>query len=219
MDFNKKILLFLIASALVWVSKPAQAELCLALLTYTDKPERVIADIDSHKAFFKAIKNGQIEVVNQFLEDGIDVNLKNPREHTPLILASMGGHTEMVELFLKYEEIDVNIQSFLGKYTALILALRNGHDAIVELLLKHKNIKVNIKDSFGQTALMEAAFYGYIEITELLLKHKGIGVNDKNDFGETALTIALARGRDAIAKELRRESQKLKRKPSTNSLN
>ena len=93
--------------------------------------------------------------------------------YTALLKAVTERYTEIVELLLKQEDIDINMKDILSQihsnnsnlsffhmiyilsdlwnfisvlnYTALILAALNGYTEIVELLLKQERIDINLK--------------------------------------------------------------------------
>ncbi len=86
----------------------------------------------------KLIKNyWKIDKVRVLLRRGANVNAKNERGDTALILASTRGYLEVVRALLNHDGVDVNIQGRYGD-TALIGATRNGHSHVVCDLLNHK---------------------------------------------------------------------------------
>ena len=98
---------------------------------------------------------------------GGHVNARDNEGETALMLASGGGHREVVELLLA-KEAEVNAKGTGGE-TALMGASFNGHREIVELLLA-KGAEVNAKmKEDGENALMLASNKGHREVVELLL--------------------------------------------------
>jgi ankyrin repeat protein len=154
------------------------------------------------------VKDGDLAIVQQALNDGANVNAKiedggtHYNSHvTLLILAIRKRHTDIVELLLSQPDILVNEKDSDGK-TALIWASWNGLTYIVELLLSQPNILVNEKDNSGRTALFVASFYGRIDIVELLLAQPDILVNEKDNSGRTALMLANLKGHARIVELL-----------------
>jgi len=90
----------------------------------------------------EAIEKGDIEAVKEYLAAGTDVNAGGglddngePLLWTPLHLAAMGGHKEIVELLIaKGAEVDANHDE--GE-TPLDFAILVGRDEIADLLRKH----------------------------------------------------------------------------------
>ena len=61
---------------------------------------------------------------------------------------------------------------------------------LVKDILAYSVVDVNSKDSFGYTALMQAAYWGKEKCVELLLNHPGIDRTLKNKSGYTAWYLA-----------------------------
>jgi ankyrin repeat protein len=115
-----------------------------------------------------AATKGDLVEVKRLLKEGAETdgpNAKNSYGWTALILASMNGHKEIVELLLK-NGADIEAKDSDGR-TALMWASTYGHSAIVELLLKN-GADIEAKDSHGWTALIWASARGHKEIVELL---------------------------------------------------
>ena len=105
---------------------------------------------------------------------------------TPLIIASLNGHLEVVECLLE-EGVDIDAQAD-DSATALYCASQNGHKAIVFALLNY-GANHNIMTKNFITPLMIASQNGHHEIIDLLWKY-GVEVNDIGPFGDTALHMA-----------------------------
>ena len=85
---------------------------------------------------------------------------------TALMLASLNGHQQVVELLLK-QHADINTQNE-GGWTALMIASLNGHHQIVELLVK-EHADINTQNEGGWTGKMIAICYKHVEIAKSLL--------------------------------------------------
>ncbi|XP_019854452.1 PREDICTED: ankyrin repeat domain-containing protein 17-like isoform X2 [Amphimedon queenslandica] len=126
-------------------------------------------------------------------------NLTDNHKNIPLGLACIEGHTEIVELLLEQEGVDINhINS--QKRTPLAMACIRGHTKIVELLLK-KGANANVTDENELTPLGNASIPGHTEIVKLLLEHgANVNVTDKN--GNTPLGNASIPGHTKIVELL-----------------
>jgi len=162
---------------------------------------------DYSDALESAIRDGKINIVRGLFDRGVDINhIEDIGEYnddippTPLILASIYGHVEIIKFLLKQPTIQLNNVSGYDHYTALMWAIDKGHVEVVRLLLEHPEIDVNKKNEHGGTALMVASREGHLEIVRLLLEHPRIDINIENDDGDTALMLASRGGHNDIVK-------------------
>ncbi|XP_059848972.1 ankyrin repeat domain-containing protein 27 isoform X3 [Hypanus sabinus] len=119
--------------------------------------------------------------------NGLSVNSANQDGFTPLHVAALHGHFELVSLLLCHGA-NVNLKNS-NNSTPLHLACQYNDVQIVKYLLNY-NAKLNKKDLYGNTPLLHACLRGYLEIAELLLEH-GASVNVANNQGNTALHEAV----------------------------
>jgi len=112
---------------------------------------------------------------------------------TPLHLATIDGHTGIVDYILK-EQTSVRTQDILAAQdisgaTPLHEAVRYGRGNIARLLIAN-GAKVNAMDSIGKTPiLLIIPVDAQAEIYPLLLK-QGANVNQKDMYGDTPLHVA-----------------------------
>ena len=138
----------------------------------TEESKKPLASI------WKGATEGNIEIVKQHLDAGVDINAKNSDGESPLQLAAQVGQKEILELLIS-KGADINTKDVVG-WTPVIEAAREGHKAIVELLISHGAL-LNTKDSLtGKSALHFAAALGHKEIVQLLIS-KGADVNIRSD--------------------------------------
>lgn len=126
------------------------------------------ADINSRKngvsALLLASFKGDVNVVNALLHpplnpmavnpETVDINARDPNDCTPLIIASMQGHGEVIQCLLNANP-NLNLQNKLGKSALIYLAARGDASLVRKLLQKKPNL--DIQDEHGQSALMHAA--------------------------------------------------------------
>ena len=105
-------------------------------------------------------------------------NLTGTFNYTALILAASKGYKEIVELLIKQEGIDINIQDILNK-KKFIMFKSNFFDYIEQL-----NYLWNLIRTFNYTALIYAASKGYREIVELLIRQEGTDINIQDIFNQ-----------------------------------
>lgn len=128
--------------------------------------------------------------VQQWLDEGAEINTVDDKGDTALSLAARRGDLQIVELALQ-SGASPDVQPAAGG-SPLIDAAAGGHRALVGTLLR-AGARIDLKDSEGRTALFRSAARGDIETVTLLLEH-GADPNDRRDNGVTALMIAAESG-------------------------
>ncbi|MET0310446.1 MAG: ankyrin repeat domain-containing protein [Burkholderiaceae bacterium] len=124
-----------------------------------------------------------------------DVELRNGSDESPLMMAALKGHTELVRRLLA-RGADVNKPG----WTPLHYAATNGHLPAIRLLLENHAF-INAQSPNGTTALMMAARYGTPEAVKLLLE-EGAEPDLRNEKGMTAIDFAQGASREDAAKIL-----------------
>lgn len=114
---------------------------------------------------FEAARTNDVVLLKQFIAEG-QLNARDDRGSTPLIIAAYYGHSGAVDLLLKVGA-KIELKDNLG-HTALMGASFKGHTDIVKLLLK-KGASVSTETDHGATALTYAATFGRNDIIDLLL--------------------------------------------------
>jgi 26S proteasome non-ATPase regulatory subunit 10 len=145
----------------------------------------------------KAAKDGDFETVKKLLEkDPKLLNTGNRLQQTPLLMASFGGHANIV-LYLIEKGAKIDQPDSFGA-TPLHMAVLGGQTEIVELLIS-KGADVNIKSRNGKIPLQMAFEKDAPDIVEVFIKH-GLAINSNiNQYGRTLLHEAAIMGKIKIA--------------------
>lgn len=114
---------------------------------------------------FEAARTNNVALISKCVADG-QLNARDGRGSTPLIIAAYYDHSEAVDFLLK-AGAKTELKDNLG-HTALMGASFKGHTEIVKLLLK-KGASVSTETDNGATALTYAATFGRNDIIDLLL--------------------------------------------------
>jgi ankyrin repeat protein len=131
-----------------------------------------------------------------FLQAGMDVNARDEREWTPLMVAAFNGNEAVAKLLILHGA-DRNARDRAG-YTPLHWAALNGFQEVVRILID-KGVECNAQSSFGLTALLQAASKGHSTVITLLLG-AGADPNIASSDGLTPLHKAVANGHaDTVA--------------------
>ena len=177
--------------------------------------------IDQNETLFLAIKNENVEIVEDILKAGCDPNITDSIGEPALFFAFLSGNSQIIDLLLQhganvenvlnvaiYKGLPVIVKKILNfgvsidlvedntGQSPLHLAIANHNLEIVELLLEHHSSIVNFEDRNGETPLHFAVSRGYLEIVKILLKRNA----DTNR--ESLLNFAIFEGNIEIVKEL-----------------
>ncbi|RVT77499.1 ankyrin repeat domain-containing protein [Flavobacterium sufflavum] len=111
------------------------------------KLKPTVISIDGETVLHSLVrKANQTEIINYFINKGVDINKADNDGNTALMNAAAGRDTEALELLLPKVK-DINTQNAKGE-SALSIAIQSGTPKAVELLLSKKaNINVLDKDN------------------------------------------------------------------------
>lgn len=117
-----------------------------------------------------ATYSGNEKLVKMLIDNGCDINQKSRiQKLTPLHIAVYYHHTEILDLLLSYENINVNKKDYL-KRTPLFLASAAGNmDAVKKLHQKSAIMNTTAMNDVKVSTI--AAYCGHQEIKEYLLPH------------------------------------------------
>ncbi|KAH9044076.1 ankyrin repeat-containing domain protein [Lactarius deliciosus] len=147
---------------------------------------------------------GHLQIVRSFLRNGVDVDVRDHWNGSPLQWASIRGHCDIVQCLLDYGA-DVNLQD-VHHDTPLIMATRDGHLNVVRALLEHNaNVHAQSKSGWTPSHFAIRASHNskgdYPRIVQLLLEHSAdVGAEEK--YGNTPLQVALEQKKSEIARLL-----------------
>ena len=156
---------------------------------------------DGYTALHYSCRNGLVDIVRTLVKHKANVNARIDSGDTPLTLAAMHEHDNVVHVLLTDSHCQVNTKRRDG-YTALHYSCRNGHVDIVRTLVKHK-ANVNARtDSGDDTPLTLAAMHEHDNVVYALLTDSHCQVNTKRRDGYTALHYSCRNGHVDIVRTL-----------------
>jgi hypothetical protein len=176
----------------VWLNIPELKRLETQRLGYNFTPQ----------GFLKAVENDNHEAVRVFLSSGVNLEVKDERGWTPLLIATANGKGSLAQLLINSGArlIARDINGFTPLHWAAFLGMSN-----IVVLLISKNADVNSQSKFKWTPLMQACTRGHQSVCSLLIA-AGANLDLKNSDGSTALDIATSKGNQAIVQLLLAES-------------
>ncbi len=160
------------------------------ILNYKKKDKEAFDDF-----LFEAVKINHKEMVEFLVENGVNVNVNNRYNETPLMHAAMNGNEEIIK-FLVEHFADVNLTDKDGR-SVLICAIKSGNKNAVEFFVENGIDDIDKVDNDDKSPLMYAAEKGNKEIVELLVS-KGAEVNKISKKHRTALMYAAENGNEEI---------------------
>ena len=156
-------------------------------------PERL------QELLFDAARIGRDDVIPALLHAGADLEARDPRGYTALILAAYNGQAETTRLLLA-EGAAVDAADGGRGNTALMGVAFKGHAEIAQVLIE-AGADANLRNDAGQTALMIAALFNQIAIVDLLLA-AGADPAAADAIGNSAASVAAAQGNHAMVERL-----------------
>jgi len=113
-----------------------------------------------------AAQRGNLNRVRALLNQGVNVNLRNNENMTPLMYAASGGHANVIRFLLSK---GANAKARMNwNRNALIFAVEKGNANAVRALLIHSNL--SLQNGNGRSALTTAANLGRPEILRMLVR-------------------------------------------------
>ena len=151
-----------------------------------------------------AAESGYEEIINFLAWKDIGHNREDNNSRTPFWLPAKN----VVGMWLRSDDVNLNTaEDTLGR-TPLIWAARNGCVGVVRSLLEREDVDVNWKDKDGRTPLLWAAFGGHVEVVQVLLARKDINTDAADtQYGLTPLLWAALGGSKGVAQFLWRPDE------------
>ncbi|MDR1382777.1 MAG: ankyrin repeat domain-containing protein [Planctomycetaceae bacterium] len=145
--------------------------------------------------------NGQLSIVKNLVEKGVDVNTKGKNGEQPLVAAARSGNLEIVK-YLVEKGADINVKNNDG-FFPLLLAVIKGDLDIVKYLVE-KGAGINVKDdNDGFSPLLLAVSKGDLDIVKYLVeKGADVNIDVEKGSGFTPLFKAATSGKLDIVKYL-----------------
>lgn len=149
---------------------------------------------------FEAARQGDIQTIATYIQQGGDINIYNQRAHTPFILATYYGHNATAGLLLK-NGADACALDEKGSNAYMGVAFK-GHIHTARWLLENTNCPINHRNYAGQTALMMASLFGQDDIVALFMQ-SGADPEIVDHQGNTAISLAAGQGLTHILNMIR----------------
>jgi ankyrin repeat protein len=153
--------------------------------------------VDKANLVYAAATNNA-QSLKELIRRGIDLNVRDDREMTPLMIASQENNIDAINILLK-AKADISSKTSTGA-TAMHFALSNQKKEAAELLLK-SGAPIFAKNDTGDDAFLLASRNGYLDIVKQALLNKP-QLEYKNAAGKTALFLSVEHAHAIIVEEL-----------------
>lgn len=144
----------------------------------------------SPQGFMQASEAGNLRAIQIFIGSGIDLETRDERNWTPLMISAFNGKETAAYLLIQ-SGAKIDAQDHNG-YSPIHWAAFNGYSEVVRILIRN-GANPNALSNFGWTPLMQAATRGHIVAAAQLLAG-GAQVNAISKDNWTALHKAAANG-------------------------
>lgn len=152
----------------------------------------------TREGFAKAAEAGNREACARFVKAGFDIDSRDARDWTPLMVAAFYGREPLALMLL-----DCGADIFAkdrGGYTPLHWAAFSGYREVVRLLLQ-RGLPANVTSNAGISPLLQAAARGHLAVVSQLLEcQANPNLNAKD--GSSPLLKAVANNHLAVVQVL-----------------
>uniref|UniRef100_A0A3Q3XJV1 Uncharacterized protein n=1 Tax=Mola mola TaxID=94237 RepID=A0A3Q3XJV1_MOLML len=162
-----------------------------ALKAHLDRFKEVDGRSDNGQTpLMLAAEQGSLEIVQELIRRGANVNLDDVDCWSALISAAKEGHVEVVKELLENSAYIEHRD--MGGWTALMWAAYKGRVEVTKHLLEH-GANPNTTGQYSVYPIIWAAGRGHADIVKILLKN-GAKVNCSDKYGTTPLIWAARKG-------------------------
>ncbi len=156
-------------------------------------------DPQPNNPLFEACYEGDIKKINDFLDQGFDINSKTNSGSTLLHIAAQNNYLDMANILLA-RGAEVNALTEDG-WTPLHFAAQKGYEELVKVLIK-AGVNLDIAGlRYHRTALHYAADQGRDGVVMILLA-AGANHNLLDKSGDTPLSISNKKSNFEVSKHL-----------------
>ena len=147
-----------------------------------------------------AAGEGNLQLLQEMVGNGADVNAADYDDRTPLHVAASEGHLEVCKLLVQSGSY-VNIKDKHG-HSPLFEAVNNGHIEVAEFLVQSQGV-LQLKQYRSATLLLNAATEGEAEVVDRWCRF-GVSVSVSDYDRRTAGHIAACEGHGEVLKVLKK---------------
>ena len=160
-----------------------------------------IEENDEWPHLHMAVSLGLSDIVEMFLQNGVDAKSLDHCNRTALHVSAKFGYADISKILMR-NDVDVNAVSRIGGETALHVAARYGKTDVVSVLIENgANVNAVLGDHSHKMPLHCAAVHGQADVVNVLIQN-GADVNVVCFSGYSPLHIAATNGHGAFVRVL-----------------
>ena len=118
-----------------------------------------------------------------------------------LAIAASRGHSDLCDLLLTQDKIDINFATARFPYNALMMSCCNGHAEITRKLIQ-AGAELNIQNYLGETAANRAVFNDEMACIDVLAEYDDTDWNLTDEDGDSVTMIAIHKNLVEILRRL-----------------
>jgi uncharacterized protein len=141
-----------------------------------------------NELIFEAAEKGNIEKINNLIQQGVDINSQDDQGRTAIMIATYANDVKSVKRLIELGA-DIHIQDDMEN-NPFLYAGAEGYLEILKLTIE-AGANPKILNRYGGTALIPASEHGYVDVVKELLEKTEVEVNHINNLGWTALMEAI----------------------------
>lgn len=147
--------------------------------------------------FAELCATGSLEQIHHAIKKGVNVNAKDYRGNTALMMAAQDNINPKVIEALIEAGSDIHICDECGE-TPLMWAAASNRNPVVVTTLINMGMDVNARDDEGMTPLLHAALHNTNPNIAITLIKAGADVNVTDNVGATPLRLAMSNGSSRV---------------------
>jgi ankyrin repeat protein len=155
--------------------------------------DMAVPDRQGRTLLMHASTFGCLEALVVFAGRGANLNERDNRMQTPLMLAAAHGHLHVVVWLLAQELVQTRDRDAQGR-SAFLVAATGGHLCVVQELLRRDSASLSDQDLNGRNAALLAALQGHASVVAWFMNHTCIDANARDKESQTILMIAAQKG-------------------------
>jgi ankyrin repeat protein len=147
--------------------------------------------IETYNGVLEAAAKGDVTGIRSLARAGADLNVRDPRGRTPLMVAAHLRHYDAVRALLEVGA-DINLQD-KDRYDVITIAAVADDPEMIRIAVAGGGDPTRINSRYDGTALIAAAHLGHDEVVRTLIE-SGAPLDHVNNLNWTALIEAIVLG-------------------------